>query len=93
MLRDLTYLLGRLAAECHALGGEKQTNDSADRTLIVECFGGLAVLASRDAPALSPRLGPIARHEHARRSIEISTKSFGCAPHDAPAHAPGRLDP
>ena len=71
----------------------ERTNDSADRTLIAECFGGIAVLAGRAAPALSPRLGQIARREHARRSIEITIESFGIAPHGAPAHVRGQFDP
>jgi len=53
----------------------------------------VAASTGRVPLALSPRLGEIARREHARRSIEIAIESFGIAPRRAPAHARGHSDP
>jgi len=60
---------------------------------MAECFAAVSASAGRVPPALSPRLGEIARCEHARQATEIPTESFGIPPHGAPAHARGHSDP
>ena len=49
----------------------EQANALSLHEIIAERFGVVSASSGCVPPALSPHLGAIARHEHARRAIEI----------------------
>ena len=73
-------LFESFAIELLALAGESTPKASVTRTLLVEWLTSVSTSTGGDPPALSPRLGEIARREHMRRSIAITIQSFGITP-------------
>ena len=71
----------------------EQTKALSLHEILAECFGVVSASTGLVPLALSPRLGEIARREHARRAVEIPIQSLDIAPRAAPAHARGHFDP